>query len=126
MHLVQLFIKYDVEKFAKFLEKRSKQPQFLRNVTEGKINSNQQVQIFESDNLWIVDDNELRTKVRVDNPDEKKGPIKLKVLDIPHMQSKVKQNNLLLDNMDFLYQKLQDTDSISIFDNGTIKALIEV
>jgi len=122
IHLIENLIKYDVEKFAIFLEKRVKQPQFLKNVTEGK-NKNKKVYIFTSEDLWLVDDNDLRKRVRVDDPD--KGPIEIKVLDIPYLHLHDKNVNAI-DNLSILYEELQETDSLTIFENGSIKALIEV
>lgn len=56
--------------------------------------------------------------------DDFKGPIDLKVLDIPFIHTTNDQQNKT--NLNYLYDELSNLTSTDIFEYGCIKALIEI
>jgi len=122
LHLVKIIIKEDVEKFARYLDSRALTPDYLSGVNIGKVENNQ-VFIFTEDKLWQTNEIYLKKKAKYNK--EPTGPIQLKILDMTGLHVIDTMDNIK-DNLEVLYDKLEDEETNMIFQHGVIKALIEV
>lgn len=82
------------------------------------------ISIFTRDDLWILDPDQIRKDVESKTGDDLRR-VEICILDVLLLHlSKNRQNTRY--NINIIYDKLAETDSLQVFSYNSVKALIEV
>jgi hypothetical protein len=82
------------------------------------------IQIFTRDSLWLHDEDALREEIESKaGQDLRRVEIGLLDIHLLHLSKNLDKNRY---NINLIYEKLAETDSLQVFTYNSVKALIEV
>eukprot|EP00347_Sterkiella_histriomuscorum_P012361 403368887 len=112
----------DMVQFAQYMDARNKVPSIITQVQMAKVKSDY-VSIMTSDNLWCIEP--YKVKEAIENPTYELRRVELMLLDVPHihLSKNVVKNRY---NINLIYEKLAETDNVTVFSYQSVKALIEL
>lgn len=121
--ITKQLIDADFVKFVQYMERRIRQPSVLAQVKVAKVASDQ-ISIFTRDDIWNLNERAIRDEIEVRYEYDLKR-VEICVLDM-YLLHLSKNEQLQRYNINIIYDKLAETDSLQVFNYNSVKALIEI